>query len=89
MKAQALVRLKFPSEELLSIVLGSLEPETRSMQTPRSRIQMKGRNNELTIKFEANDTSALRAAMNSHLRLTGAVIDTLALIEKIKKQKET
>lgn len=85
MKAQALIRLKFPSKELLSIVLRALEPETKSMQTARSRVQMKGRNNELTLKFEANDTSALRAAINSYLRLTAVVIDTLGLIEKLEK----
>ena len=80
MKAQAVVRLRFPSEELLSIVLRALEPEAKSMPTPRSRVQIAGRSNELTLKFEAKDTSALRAAINSYLHwilLTRDVIESL------------
>ena len=82
MKAQAVVRLRFPSEELMSTVLKALEPETRSMPTARSRVQMEGKNNELTLKFEAKDTSALRAIINSYLGQTSMVIDILKLIEK-------
>jgi KEOPS complex subunit Pcc1 len=82
MNAKALVRLRFPSEEFLSVVLKTLGPEIKSMPTTRSRVQMEGKDNELTLKFEAKDTSALRAIINSYLRQTRMVIETIELIEK-------
>ena len=68
MKAQAIIRLNLSSERQVKIVLEALNPETRSPSTNRSKVQMKGEGNSLTLNFEARDTSALRAAMNSYLR---------------------
>ncbi len=82
MKAQAVIRLKFPSEELLSIVLRALEPEAKSMPTPRSRVQIAGRSNELTLKFEAKDTSALRAAINSYLHWIALINETCSVLQQ-------
>jgi len=81
MKAQAIIRLNFSSEKQLKIVLEALKPETRSPATRRSKVEMKGEGNSLTLNFEARDTSALRAAMNSYLRwilLTKSILESVS-----------
>ena len=81
MKAQAVIRLNFSSEKQLKVVLEALKPETISPSTRRSKVQMKGEGNSLTLNFKARDTSALRATINSYLRQTSMLIDVLRLIE--------
>ena len=82
MKAQAIIRLNFSSEKQLKVVLEALKPETRTPATRRSKVQIKGEGNSLTLNFKARDTSALRAAINSYLRQTSMVLDVLTLIEE-------
>jgi tRNA threonylcarbamoyladenosine modification (KEOPS) complex Pcc1 subunit len=69
MKAQAVIRLKFSSEKQLNVVLDALKPETETSTTSRSKVDMNTENQTLILDFRAKDTSALRAAMNSYLRL--------------------
>jgi KEOPS complex subunit Pcc1 len=69
MKAQAVIRLNFSSEKQLKAVLGALKPETETSTTSRSKVDMKTENQTLILDFRAKDTSALRASMNSYLRL--------------------
>jgi len=75
MKAQAVIRLNFSSEKQLKAVLGALTPETESSATPRSKVHMKTEKQRLILEFKANDTSALRASMNSYLRLIGVAMN--------------
>ena len=69
MKAQAIIRLNLSSEKQLKAVLEALKPETETSTTSRSKVEMKTENQTLILDFRAKDTSALRAAMNSYLRL--------------------
>ena len=75
MNAQAVVRLNFSSDKQLQVVLQALKPETETSTTSRSKVQMTADGNTLVLDFMAKDTSALRAAMNSYLRLIGVVMD--------------
>jgi len=68
MKAQAVIHLNFSSEKQLKVVLEALKPETRTPPTRRSKVKIMSEGNSLTLSFEATDTSALRAAINSYLR---------------------
>lgn len=81
MKAQAVVRLNFSSEKQLQAVLQALKPETETSSTSRSAVQLKTENNSLILEFRATDTSALRAAMNSYLRLIGVAMNLQKLTE--------
>jgi tRNA threonylcarbamoyladenosine modification (KEOPS) complex Pcc1 subunit len=74
MKAQAVIRLNFSSEKQLNVVLGALKPETETSSTSRSKVDMKTDGQTLILDFRATDTSALRAAMNSYLRLIGVAM---------------
>jgi len=66
-KCSASVKLEFPSEKEARIFWESLKPETESPATPRSRVRMKWKRSTLILSFEANDTTALRASLNSYL----------------------
>jgi tRNA threonylcarbamoyladenosine modification (KEOPS) complex Pcc1 subunit len=75
MKANAVVRLNFSSDKQLQVVLQALKPETETSTTSRSNVQMTADGKTLVLDFMAKDTSALRAAMNSYLRLIGVAMD--------------
>ena len=81
MKTQAVVRLNFLSNKELQVVLQALRPETETSSSPRSKVSLKIEGQSLILEFRARDTSALRAAMNSYLRL-------IALTMNLKKIAE-
>ena len=83
MRAEAVIRLRFSSRRRLKVVLEALKPETRATLSRRCRAQIYGKENSLTLIFEARDTSALRAAVNSYLRwmlLTKTVVESVNLV---------
>lgn len=84
MKARAVVRLRFQSEEHLRVALEALKPETEKLLTSRSRVQLRGEGEVLTLIFEARDTSALRAVTNSYLRWIALVNDTWSVMESLQ-----
>lgn len=75
MKAQAVIRLNFSSQKQLEVVLQALKPETETSSTSRSEVDMTVEGQNLVLDFRAKDTSALRAAVNSYLRLIGVAMD--------------
>ena len=75
MKAEAVVRLNFSTEKQLQVVLQALKPETQTTSSSRSKVEMTTENQSLVLNFMATDTSALRAAMNSYLRLIGVAMN--------------
>jgi len=85
MRAHAVIRLDFPSEKHLAIVLKALEPEAKSAPTSRSRVRVEAEDCRLTLDFEASDTSALRAAINSYLHWIALVKDTYLVLESLGK----
>lgn len=86
MRAQAVIHIDFPSERHLAIVLKALEPEAKSPATSRSRVRVKGEGCRLTLSFEASDTSALRAAVNSYLHWIALIKDTYTVLESFGKE---
>ena len=82
MKAQAVIRLNFSSENQLEVVLEALRPETETSATPRSEVHMKTEDQSLILEFRARDTSALRAALNSYLRLIGVAMNLQKFTEE-------
>jgi KEOPS complex subunit Pcc1 len=75
MKTQAIIRLNFSSEKQLQVVLQALKPETETSSTHRSKLYMSTERQSLVLDFRAKDTSALRASINSYLRLIGVAMD--------------
>jgi tRNA threonylcarbamoyladenosine modification (KEOPS) complex Pcc1 subunit len=78
---KASVRLKFQSREQLESIFKALEPETHTSLTKRSKVKMKKEGGSLNLTFEATDTSALRAAVNSYLHW---ILSTREVIESLE-----
>jgi len=85
MRACATVRLRFPSERHLSIVLSALKPEAESLLTSRAKVRLESEGNSLTMRFEAADTSALRAAVNSFLHWIVLVNEACSVLESLSE----
>jgi len=49
------------------VVYGALRPEA-GRDVPKARVSMQARRGRATLTIDADDTSALRAAVNSYLR---------------------
>jgi tRNA threonylcarbamoyladenosine modification (KEOPS) complex Pcc1 subunit len=80
MSIKASIRLKMKSKEQLNVIFNALEPETRASVSRRSAVTMKKEGNTLNLIFEAEATSALRAAINSFLQwilLTREILESL------------
>jgi KEOPS complex subunit Pcc1 len=81
MKAQAVIRLNFASTKQLQVVMQALQPETDTSSTHRSEVHMTTEGQNLVLDFRAKDTSALRASVNSYLRLIGVAMDLKKLAD--------
>lgn len=81
MRAQATVKFEFKSEQVLKTVFNALKPETLSAPTRRSRAYIEVNGKTLVLKFEARDTTALRAALNSYLRWVRLIVEILDFLE--------
>lgn len=82
MKAKAVVYLRFPTNREGEIVARSLEPEIRKPVTPRSRAAIENKSRLLILRVEANDTIALRSALNAYLRWINSIMNVLLIMEK-------
>jgi len=83
MSTKASIRLKFRSKEQMKSIFKALKPETRAPVSSRSKVNMTIDGDALILAFEAQDTSALRAAINSYLHwilLTREVLESLETI---------
>ena len=56
-------------------VQGSLSPELGE-RIPRTKVTVEGRENEVVVKIEAEDQTALRAALNSYIRWMNVAQET-------------
>ena len=64
-------------------ILKSLKPEA-GRELPRTRVKVSGNGDETVIEIEANDTSAMRAALNSYLGCI-KVTEDIGKIVKVNK----
>jgi KEOPS complex subunit Pcc1 len=53
--------------EEAAVLRRALAPEA-GREIPRTRVEVSGRGRALTLRIDAEDTGALRAALNSYLR---------------------
>jgi len=83
MKAQAIVRLSFPSEKYSKIVVRALGPETKTTPARRSSVRIEEKGRILILNFEAKDTTALRASINSYLRWIVLVNEARSILESL------
>ena len=82
-----MIALHFPSKKHLEMVLKALKPETETHPSAqRSKVKVTSRQNSLILNFEAADTTALRAAINSYLRWIMLINDSFQALEELSKK---
>ena len=72
---EAVFSFDLPSEYAESF-LCALEPETRVSVTPRTKVRVNLKGSVLTLRFKSQGISALRAAINSYLRMIMVIWNT-------------
>lgn len=83
MKAKATVRLRLSSQKHLTTLLEALAPEAKSPVSLRTKTVLEREGDFAVLKVEANDTTALRAALNAYLRWIGSTMNVLEVIERV------
>lgn len=81
MKAKATVRLPFASKKRLNALVNALTPEVNKQIATRSKVTLKTEGTLLVLDVEAQDTVALRAALNSYLRWINSTVNVLEAVE--------
>jgi KEOPS complex subunit Pcc1 len=82
LKAKAAVRLPFNSEKQLKALMNSLTPEVNRQISTRSKAALTTEGLFLVLNVEAEDTVALRAALNAYLRWINSTMNVLETVEK-------
>ena len=80
-RAEAAIRIELPSEEQAKIVMRALRPEIESSPTRRSEVEIGLDGRKVLLRFKAEDTTALRASVNSYIRWVKLIEDTLSKAE--------
>jgi len=80
MKAKAIVRLTLKSEIQMSALVSALSPEVQRQIAVRSKVALSTDTQALVLTVEAEDTIALRAALNAYLRWINSTLNVLDVI---------
>jgi KEOPS complex subunit Pcc1 len=86
MNAAAYIRLQFTSEKQLSALINALTPEIQKQISNRSIVYLARDAQVLLLSVEAQDTIALRAALNSYLRWINSTLNVLETLEDTLKK---
>ena len=81
MRAKATIRLRLSSEKRLTPLLNALVPEANRPINVRAKANLERDGKFLVLRVEANDTVALRAALNAYLRWIGSAVKVLEAVE--------
>ncbi len=76
-RANAYLELTFPDTRVAGAVYRSLKPEEVLQRGARCETKIGRRKNVLCLEIEAEDTAALRAALNSFLRWASVARDMI------------
>ncbi len=82
MAAGAVVRLPFSSERQLAALVAALQPEVQRQIGVRSQASLAVDGLTLVLCVDAEDTVALRAALNAYLRWVNSTLNVLEALEK-------
>lgn len=83
MKSLAKIEIKFKDYKTAKAFSSALKPEALKPPSKRSKASITLKKNLLTINFQAKDSTALRAAINSYLRYAAAWINIIEAITKL------
>jgi tRNA threonylcarbamoyladenosine modification (KEOPS) complex Pcc1 subunit len=83
MKAKATIRMKFVSAKQLETVKASLLPEINKPGSGRVHVTMNSDNAFLVLMVEAEDTVALRSALNAYLRWISSAMNVVETLNQL------
>ncbi len=69
--AEATISISYPTKSDADALKQALGPEAASSNSARAFVRVKRQTNVVTMRFTAGDPVALRAMLNSFLRLAG------------------
>jgi tRNA threonylcarbamoyladenosine modification (KEOPS) complex Pcc1 subunit len=81
LKARATVRLPFSSKKQLDALVSALKPEINRQIGVRSKAILTNEPGLLLLNVEAEDTVALRAALNAYLRWINSMVNVFCVVE--------
>ena len=81
------LEMKFETQQDAVIVLRSVEPEIRTAPSERTSVNIDLSGNVLKIKINAEDTTSLRASLNSYLRWVKLSYEVLELKKLSNRSK--
>jgi tRNA threonylcarbamoyladenosine modification (KEOPS) complex Pcc1 subunit len=81
MKAKATVRLRLSSEKQLTTILDALAPEAARPVNVRAKAVLERDGEFAVLTVEAEDSVALRAALNAYLRWIGSTVKVIETVE--------
>jgi tRNA threonylcarbamoyladenosine modification (KEOPS) complex Pcc1 subunit len=81
-KAKATIRLPMKSEKQLAALITALTPEVQRQIGTRSKVTLSKETQILVLGVEAEDTVALRAALNAYLRWINSTLSVLDAVAK-------
>ena len=82
MPARAKLSVQVKSRRLADAIAKSLGPEVDHPSGSKAHVSIKLNQRTLELKFLARDSSALRAVMNSYLRMISACLKVAEAIER-------
>ena len=80
---KAIIKLDMCSRKFANTLFQALIPETNIPQKSETKIQIIAEDSILILRFEAKNTSRLRAIINSYLRWVITAIETIDAIEEL------
>ena len=82
MRAKATIRLRLSSEKQLTTLLDALAPEADRPINVRAKANLERDGKFIVLKVEANDTVAMRAALNAYLRWIVSAVKVLEAVDR-------
>ncbi|MCL2172326.1 MAG: hypothetical protein LBH62_05995 [Nitrososphaerota archaeon] len=80
--AKVSVHIKFCDTKQLVTAVAALKPEVNSSVTHRSNVALQTHDGLLSLTIDAQDTVALRAAVNAYLRWIASTTNVVEVIEQ-------
>jgi len=77
----ATICIDLPTERQAKVMLKALKPETETSPARRSRVGIELDGRRILLRFQAKDTTALRASINSYTRWVKLIEETLSKVE--------
>ena len=85
-KAEASIRIPFRSERQMRAIVAAIRPEIVHPAGTKANAAIVARGNRMILKFEAKDSTTLRAILSSHLRLIRASVNTFSAVLQLERK---